>query len=173
MAAPPSQPLTSAHADPGPPVKPDAAPGAAREATAEHGRTQALAAVVPAMPEAAGTAAHPPAIPATAGPPPPAHPAPQHPAPEQQAIAPPVPPPTAVPQAPMAAPALPPGPGLLVIAKAEDTLQSLYSRVYKGLQAPPFEVVEAMNPHEIKLGDVVVFPAPPGGWHRLPNTAGR
>jgi hypothetical protein len=173
MAAPPSQPLTSAHADPGPPVKPDAAPGAAREAAAEHGRTQALAAVVPAMPEAAGTAAHPPTIPATAGPPPPAHPAPQHPAPEQQAIAPPVPPPTAVPQAPMAAPVLPPGPGLLVIAKAEDTLQSLYSRVYKGLQAPPFEVVEAMNPHEIKLGDVVVFPAPPGGWHRLPNTAGR
>jgi nucleoid-associated protein YgaU len=94
---------------------------------------------------------------------------PEHPAPAQQATAPASPVAAAV--AP--APALPPGPGLLVIAKAEDTLQSLYNRVYKGLQAPPFEVVEAMNPHEIKLGDVVVFPAPPGGWHRLPNTAGR
>jgi hypothetical protein len=173
VAAPPSQPPAAAHVDAGPPAKPDTAPGVAREAAAEHGRTQALAAVAPAMPEPAGAPAHPPAVPATAGAPPPAHPVPQHPAPEQQAIAQPSPPPAAVPQAPVAAPALPPGPGLLVIAKAEDTLQSLYSRVYKGLQAPPFEVVEAMNPHEIKLGDVVVFPAPPGGWHRLPNTAGR
>ena len=61
----------------------------------------------------------------------------------------------------------PAGPGLLVIAKANDTLRSLYERVYRGLQAPPFEVVAAMNPSDIRLGDVVVFPAPPGGWKRL------
>lgn len=54
-----------------------------------------------------------------------------------------------------------------MIAKADDTLRSLYQRVYRGLQAPPFESVAAMNPHEIKLGDVVVFPAPPGGWRRV------
>jgi hypothetical protein len=173
VAAPPPQPPAAAHVDPAPPVKPETAPSAAREAATEHGRPQAMAAATPAMSEATGAAAHPPVAPATSGAPPPAHPAPQHPAAEPQAVAPPAPPPAPVPQAAMAAPALPPGPGLLVIAKAEDTLQSLYSRVYKGLQAPPFEVVEAMNPHEIKLGDVVVFPAPPGGWHRLPNTAGR
>lgn len=65
------------------------------------------------------------------------------------------------------APPRPAGPGLLVIAKANDTLRSLYERVYRGLQAPPFEVVAAMNPRDIRLGDVVVFPAPTGGWKRL------
>jgi hypothetical protein len=170
MAVAPSPSPPAAHANPVPPAKPDTA----REAAAEHGRPPALAAAAPPAAEAAGAAAHPPpAAVVTAVPPPLTHPMPEHPAPAQQAMAPASPSPAAVAPAPMPAPVLPPGPGLLVIAKAEDTLQSLYNRVYKGLQAPPFEVVEAMNPHEIKLGDVVVFPAPPGGWHRLPNTAGR
>jgi len=60
------------------------------------------------------------------------------------------------------------GPGLLVIARSDDTLRSLYDRVYRGQEAPPFDTVAAMNPRDLHTGDVVVFPAPRSGWRRQP-----
>ena len=66
------------------------------------------------------------------------------------------------------------GPGLLVIAKSEDTLRGLYDRVYRGQEAPPpFETVAALNPSDLRAGDVVVFPAPRGGWHREPPNSAK
>ena len=56
------------------------------------------------------------------------------------------------------------GPGLLLVAQAGDTMQTLYSRVYRGLRPPPYSEVVAANPAPVQPGAVVVFPAPPDGW---------
>ena len=45
-----------------------------------------------------------------------------------------------------------------------DTLPALYRRIYKGLDAPPFAAVAALNPPPLRPGAHVVFPAPPDGW---------
>lgn len=55
-----------------------------------------------------------------------------------------------------------------MIARSDDTLRSLYDRVYRGQEAPPFDTVAAMNPRDLRTGDVVVFPAPRSGWRRQP-----
>jgi hypothetical protein len=164
-AAGPNPPVAAPSGSPAPhPVPAVPAAGAQPAATPPDARA----------PERSAAAAQ-----ATAARPSPAEAPAATPAPAASPPAPPAAPLAAAPlaAAPLAAPAAAPppsaGPGLLVIAKADDTLRSLYARVYKGLPAPAFETVAAMNPHDIKLGDVVVFPAPPGGWKRPPNTAGR
>ena len=91
---------------------------------------------------------------------------------DQPAAAEPSPPGPLPPGAPQVAAALPAtastGPGLLVIARGDDTLRRLYARVYRGQNAPPFDAVAAINPLELHTGDVVVFPAPAGGWRKAP-----
>ena len=63
-------------------------------------------------------------------------------------------------------PPAPPTPGLLLMARPGDTLHRLYHLVYTGVQPPPFEDVEQANPAPVHTGSVLVFPTPPGGWHR-------
>ena len=58
------------------------------------------------------------------------------------------------------------GPGLVLVAHRGDTLRDLYASLYRGVEAPPFEVVVAFNPKPVVAGSVVIFPAPRGGWPR-------
>ena len=75
--------------------------------------------------------------------------------------------------APVAAPApgaVPSGtlptqaPGLVLVARAGDTLPELYRKVYRGVEAPPYSVLVAANPAQIKPGTALIFPPPPHGW---------
>ncbi len=59
-----------------------------------------------------------------------------------------------------------PGMGLVLIARRGDTLRELYASLYRGVEAPPFEDVVAVNPKPVVAGTVVVFPEPAGGWTR-------
>ena len=43
-------------------------------------------------------------------------------------------------------------------------MRSLYERVYRGMKAPAFEAVAAMNRLPVRPGSIVVFPEPVGGW---------
>ena len=59
------------------------------------------------------------------------------------------------------------GPGLVLIARRGDTLPHLYASIYRGIEPPPpFAQVAAANPRPFRPGEIVVFPAPPGGWSR-------
>ena len=91
---------------------------------------------------------------------------------------------TAPPQEPgrteqaFATPATPPqmeraegaGPGLLLIARRGDTLETLYRRIYAGISPPPYDAILAANPEPIRPGARVMFPTPPGGWEQGPAT---
>jgi hypothetical protein len=57
-------------------------------------------------------------------------------------------------------------PGLVLVARAGDTMPALYAKVYRGLRPPPYPDVIATNPMPLRPGELVVFPAPPGGWAR-------
>ncbi len=56
------------------------------------------------------------------------------------------------------------GSGLLLLARAGDTMPSLYAKVYRGMRPPPYDKVLAMNEAPIGPSTIVVFPAPLGGW---------
>lgn len=62
----------------------------------------------------------------------------------------------------------PPGargaPGLLLVAKSGDTLESLYQRVYRGATPPPFASIAALNPEPVRPGAILTFPEPESGW---------
>ncbi|MBV9538110.1 MAG: hypothetical protein JOY70_04160, partial [Acidisphaera sp.] len=55
-------------------------------------------------------------------------------------------------------------PGLALIAELGDTMPGLYRRVYRDVTPPPYEAVLAANPGAVHTGDLLIFPAPPGGW---------
>ena len=59
---------------------------------------------------------------------------------------------------------LPAGKGLVLLAKAGDSVSSLYKLVYRGVVPPPYDEVVAANPVTPRAGDLLVFPAPPNGW---------
>jgi hypothetical protein len=59
------------------------------------------------------------------------------------------------------------GPGLLLKAKAGDTLQTLYAQVYRGTEPPAFAAVAALNPQPVRPGDILTFPEPSKGWSAL------
>ena len=75
------------------------------------------------------------------------------------------PPPTLQPPPPAEFPTR--APGLILVARAGDTLSDLYRKVYGDAPAPPFAVMLAANPDQIKPGSRIIFPPPPQGW-RLP-----
>jgi len=82
----------------------------------------------------------------------------------------PVPAPAPTPPAAEAEPAAPDvegGPGLLLEAKAGETLQTLYEQVYRGAKPPAFAAVAALNPQPVRPGDILTFPEPPTGWGAL------
>ena len=56
------------------------------------------------------------------------------------------------------------GKGLVLLAKAGDSVPSLYRQVYRGVTPPPYAEVAAANPPVLRPGDLLVFPAPPNGW---------
>ena len=56
------------------------------------------------------------------------------------------------------------GQGLVLIATAGDNIASLYRRVYRGVEPPPYTQVVAANRAPIRQGSLVVFPEPPHGW---------
>jgi hypothetical protein len=60
-------------------------------------------------------------------------------------------------------------PGLLLVARPHDTLETLYERVYRGVRPPPFAEVAALNPAHFRAGDTLIFPVPSNGW---PNGRG-
>jgi len=66
-----------------------------------------------------------------------------------------------------AAPDVEGGPGLLLEAKAGETLQTLYEQVYRGAKPPAFAAVAALNPQPVRPGDILTFPEPPTGWGAL------
>jgi hypothetical protein len=55
--------------------------------------------------------------------------------------------------------------GVLLIFRANDTLDGLYTDIYRGVTPPPIAMVKALNPN-VKPGDIVVFPPPATGWKR-------
>ena len=55
-------------------------------------------------------------------------------------------------------------PGLVLVAKAGDTMTALYAKVYRGVRPPPYADVAAANHMPIRPGALVVFPAPLDGW---------
>jgi hypothetical protein len=55
-------------------------------------------------------------------------------------------------------------PGLLIKARAGDTLEALYLRIYRGVTPPSFASVMALNPEHVRPGDILTFPAPVDGW---------
>lgn len=57
--------------------------------------------------------------------------------------------------------------GLILVAQRGDTLERLYTDIYRDRHAPPFAAILAVNPAPFKPGAVVVFPAPIGGWGRV------
>ncbi|MGH7097937.1 MAG: hypothetical protein ACREE4_09810 [Stellaceae bacterium] len=57
-------------------------------------------------------------------------------------------------------------PGLVLVARAGDTMPALYAKVYQGLRPPPYPEVRVANPIPLRPGAIVIFPAPPGGWTR-------
>jgi hypothetical protein len=75
--------------------------------------------------------------------------------------------PAAVPPQAVASSAAQPvgAPGLLIRAKPGETLQTLYTRIYRGVTPPPFAEVAAKNPEPIRPGDILTFPTPVNGWH--------
>ncbi len=58
------------------------------------------------------------------------------------------------------------GPGLVLVARSSDTLQHLYTEVYRGVQAPPYSEVAAANQVPLRPGAILLFPAPAQGWNR-------
>ncbi len=56
------------------------------------------------------------------------------------------------------------GPGLVLLAGRGDSLAGLYSKVYRGMEPPPYSVVASANREPIVPGSLVVFPEPPNGW---------
>ncbi|MCQ8239541.1 hypothetical protein [Rhizosaccharibacter radicis] len=56
--------------------------------------------------------------------------------------------------------------GLLILARAGDTLPALYREVYRGVRPPPLETVQDANPGPMRPNAVLIFPAPPDGWSR-------
>ena len=63
------------------------------------------------------------------------------------------------------------GASLLLLAGPDDTLQSLYREVYRGVAPPPYGTVAALNPSVLRPGMRLIFPAPPHGWPRLSRPA--
>ncbi len=65
-----------------------------------------------------------------------------------------------------------PTPSLLVVATGNDTLATLYRKVYQGLTPPPFTAITALNPPQPRPGDLLTFPPPVDGWYAsgLPHT---
>lgn len=62
-------------------------------------------------------------------------------------------------------PAQPNGaPGLVLVARAGDTMPDLYAKVYRGVRPPPYAEVVAANRLPLRAGAIVVFPMPQGGW---------
>ena len=55
-------------------------------------------------------------------------------------------------------------PGLLLIARRGDTLETLYRRIYRGVSPPSYKEILAANPEPIRPGARVMFPTPPDGW---------
>jgi hypothetical protein len=55
-------------------------------------------------------------------------------------------------------------PGLLLVAKPGDTLESLYQRIYRGVTPPPFSTIAALNPEPVRPGAIPTFPEPVNGW---------
>jgi general secretion pathway protein A len=69
------------------------------------------------------------------------------------------------PQAPAGqAPSADGGPGLVLVARPGDSLEKLYTSVYRGMTPPPFQAVLALNQGPLRPGTLLIFPAPPGGW---------
>ncbi len=55
-------------------------------------------------------------------------------------------------------------PGLVLVAGENDSLETLYAKVYRGLKPPPYPAVVGLNRMPVKPGDLVIFPRPPDGW---------
>jgi hypothetical protein len=55
-------------------------------------------------------------------------------------------------------------PGLLLVVGRGDSLATLYTKVYRGLEPPSYEIVVAANRMPISPGSLVIFPEPPNGW---------
>jgi type II secretory pathway predicted ATPase ExeA len=56
------------------------------------------------------------------------------------------------------------GPGLVLVVGQGDSLATLYAKVYRGLDPPPYAVVLAANRLPVRSGSLVVFPEPQNGW---------
>lgn len=61
-------------------------------------------------------------------------------------------------------PITPRGASLLLIAPPGETLLSLYGKVYRGGNAPPYQEVATLNPTVIHSGSRLIFPPPATGW---------
>ncbi len=57
-------------------------------------------------------------------------------------------------------------PGLVLLARAGDTMERLYRSVYRGVEPPPFADVASTNRLPLRPGALVVFPAPVQGWRQ-------
>lgn len=55
-------------------------------------------------------------------------------------------------------------PGLVLVARAGDTMPNLYAKVYRGVRPPPYADVAAANRLPLRPGAIVVFPRPQDGW---------
>lgn len=169
-AVPPPAPIPAPPAAVAPPSPPSPLPAAS-------GPSPATAMTpTPVIPQSSPSPAPPvmpaaPAIPAAGAPSGKAESPPLPAAPKAAHMSPPGPLPGVLPMPPPPLPARsavaqprPGGPGLLLVARPGDTLERLYRQVYSGLTPPPLSAVAAVNPAPIRPGDVLVFPAPPGGW---------
>ncbi len=55
-------------------------------------------------------------------------------------------------------------PGLVLVARAGDTMPDLYAKVYRGVRPPSYADVIAANHLPLRPGAIVVFPRPQDGW---------
>ena len=53
---------------------------------------------------------------------------------------------------------------LVLLARAGDTMKTLYAKVYRGVQPPPFATFAELNQADFRPGSMVIFPTPPNGW---------
>lgn len=61
--------------------------------------------------------------------------------------------------------------GLLLMARPNDTVLTLYAEVYRGIAVrPPLNTVVALNPTHVMPGDILTFPTPLGGWTSVAKT---
>ena len=166
-----SAPFETVQTAPPPPIAPGATPGQATNAP----RPEPALPITPTI--VAGAAPEAAAVPSAEGPPAP----PQVAEPDAASAPPPpglaeTPGPPVPPETEAARPAIvgqaanlaharaPAGPGLLLVARRGDTLQTLYHRIYAGVLPPPFSAVRAANPGVVRAGTRLLFPAPPHGW---------